>query len=220
MDDPNDFNLFKGPTRFLFATGACLAIPAREVLRSAQRQTPETPARHINEPIVRQSTMIGANSPLRVLLALILIATSATVFAEVPDEDAIRSVRNLSNIAIKNHDIDSLREAWLPHLNVTTASGLVASSAEELAQLFTRSFSDPNFVTAERIPIEIKLSPGKTYAAERGNWIGSWKSGSGVMSIEGIYLAQWHKVEAGWRIRSELFVTLSCDGSENCQSLP
>jgi hypothetical protein len=160
------------------------------------------------------------NLPLRVLLALILIATSAMVFAEGPDEDTIRSVRSLSNAAIKNHDIDSLRETWLPHLNVTTASGLVASSAEELAQLFTRSFSDPNFITADRTPIEIRLSPGRTYAAERGEWIGSWKDGTGVMSIEGIYLAQWHKVETGWRIRSELFVALSCDGSEKCQSLP
>jgi hypothetical protein len=164
--------------------------------------------------------MIIANSPLRVLLALIFIATSAMAFAEGPDEDSIRSVRSLSNTAIKNHDIESLKETWLPNLHVTTSSGLVASSAEELAQLFTKSFSDPNFIATVRTPIEIKLSPGQTYAAERGTWIGSWKNGSGVMSIEGIYLAQWHKVETGWRIRSELFVALSCDGSEKCQSLP
>jgi hypothetical protein len=164
--------------------------------------------------------MIIANSPLRVFLALVLIATIAMAFAQGSDEDSIRSVRNLSNTAIRNRDIDSLRGTWLPNLHVTTSIGIVISSAEEMAQLFTESFSDPNFIAYDRTPIEVKLSPGQTYAAERGKWIGSWKNGSGEMSIEGIYLAQWHKVEAGWRIRSELFVALSCDGGETCQSLP
>jgi ketosteroid isomerase-like protein len=164
--------------------------------------------------------MISGNFLFRVLFMAALLSVAVVASAEDSDEASIRSVRFLSNSAIKNRDLDALKNAWLPDLHVTTSTGLVASSADEMAQLFTKSFADPNFITYTRFPVGINLSPGETFAAESGTWVGSWRNGDREMSVEGIYLAQWHKVEVGWRIRSELYVALSCEGSEKCQALP
>ena len=89
-----------------------------------------------------------------------------------------------------------------------------------MARIFTGVFSDPDYIIYVRSPGEIHLSPGQGYAAESGEWIGRWKDGDNEMSVTGSYMAQWHRVAEGWRIRSELYVALSCEGSEKCQTLP
>ena len=156
-------------------------------------------------------------------LYLILISTQLftnNVSAQQSDKDAIRSVRSISNQAIKERDIDALKNTWLANLHVTASSGTVIQSGDQMATLFNNTFSDANFITYIRTPIEINISPGNTYAAESGNWISRRNSDSGEMMIEGTYLAQWHKVETGWRIRSEVFIALSCEGSKECEKLP
>jgi len=152
------------------------------------------------------------------LVTLLFAGTIAT--AQDSEVDAILAVRDLSNKALADHDIDRLKGTWLPTLHVTASNGEVISSGKEMARLFSESFSDPDFITYMRTPVEVSLSPGKSYASERGHWIGRWRNGSGEKSVEGIYMAQWHKTESGWRIRSELFVALSCIGSDDCQILP
>lgn len=164
--------------------------------------------------------MLATSKLLRIVCLVYLLFVGTNVSAQDPEEHAIWAVRDSSNKALADHDIDALSVTWLPNLHVTASNGEVIPSGAEMTRLFIESFSDPDFITYKRTPDEIVLSPGKSYAAERGKWIGRWKNGSGEMSIEGIYIAQWHKVESGWRIRSELFVALSCTGSEDCQGLP
>lgn len=164
--------------------------------------------------------MFVKNVLFRFHLLTMLLVIAVIAHAELSDEDSIRAVRVMSNQAIANRDIDTLKDTWLPNLHVTASSGEVVTSGDEMARLFSVAFSDPDFITYVRRPHEITLSPGGSYAAESGKWISRRKSDNGEMSVEGIYLAQWHRIEAGWRIRSELFVTLSCIGSRACQNLP
>ena len=154
------------------------------------------------------------------ILVAPVLALTVAAFVEPSAEDAIRTVRSSSNRAIAKRDVTALAQTWLPDLNVTISSGAVVSSGEEMTRLFDQAFSDPDLITYLRTPSEIRLSPGKTYAAESGDWTGRWREGAGEKVVGGTYLAQWHKVEEGWRIRSELFVALSCEGSEECHELP
>jgi hypothetical protein len=143
-----------------------------------------------------------------------------SAITDISDEDAIRAIRKMSNQALASRDISALKSTWLSTLHITTSSGDVISSGDEMVSAFSEVFSDPNFITYVRTTKDVNLSPGKSYAAESGEWVGRWKDGDGEISISGVYIAQWHKITEGWRIRSELFVALSCEGSEECQSLP
>jgi hypothetical protein len=171
-----------------------------------------------NQMVVSRLNSMTRYSPIVVLVTLLFAGTSA--LAQDSELDAILAVRDLSNKALADHDIDRLEGTWLPNLHVTASNGEVIPSGEEMRRLFSESFSDPDFITYTRTPDEVSLSPGKRYAAERGHWIGRWRNEGGEKSVEGIYLAQWHRTESGWRIRSELFVALSCVGSDDCQDLP
>ena len=156
----------------------------------------------------------------RLLLTGTLLLGSLPALATSPAEDAIRAVRAASNQAIAARDVEALQATWLPDLHVTASSGKVVQSGREMAASFSQAFADADFITYVREPDLVQLSVGKGYAAERGRWTGRWKEGDKEMLIRGTYLAQWHKIAAGWRIRSELFVALSCDGSRKCRDLP
>jgi hypothetical protein len=159
------------------------------------------------------------------ILTIYLVLTGTLLLtgklsAEQSDEDIIRSVRAISNQAIKDRDIDALKNTWLANLHVTSSSGAVIQDGDQMATLFREAFTDSKFIIYVRTPVEVNLSPGNMYAAERGGWISRRNSKSGEMVVEGTYLAQWHKVETGWRIRSEVFIALSCVGSKECENLP
>jgi ketosteroid isomerase-like protein len=149
-----------------------------------------------------------------------LFAGSAKVSAQIPDEEAIRAVREASNQALKDKDIEALEATWLPNLHVTGSNGDVISSGDEMARIFAGAFEDPGYISYERRPVEVRLSPGQGYAAESGSWTGRSRDNGGEMVVTGTYMAQWHKVAGVWRIRSEVFVALTCEGSDKCQDLP
>jgi hypothetical protein len=57
-------------------------------------------------------------------------------------------------------------------------------------------------------------------AAENGEWIGRWQEADAEIIIKGTYYAKWHKVNDKWKIRAEIFVPLSCEGSKFCGIKP
>ena len=78
-------------------------------------------------------------------------------------------------------------------------------------------FKDPTFVHYRRDPILIQSANSGKRIAESGRWEGVWQKSDGVMRKTGVYLARWVPAGASWRLKSELFVTLSCTGSVSCQ---
>jgi len=149
-------------------------------------------------------------------LLLFLSLFPGPLISQNSSEQAIRANRAASNAAIAARNLQDLRQTWVEELHVTTSSGDLRRNGQDMEAAFASRFRDPEFVTYVRTPIEVSISQGGSFAAEQGEWVGTWNKPDGEMNIRGVYLAQWQEREEGWRIRSEVFVALSCEGSATC----
>jgi hypothetical protein len=64
----------------------------------------------------------------------------------------------------------------------------------------------------ERVPSDIQVSKHWPLAWESGTWTGHDRTRQDSVLIRGWYSAQWVRTDAGWCIRSELFVANDCSG--------
>jgi ketosteroid isomerase-like protein len=144
------------------------------------------------------------------------LAPAMDLGAQMSDEATIRAVRAASNAAIAARDLPALRRTVFSDLNVTASSGSVFVGGDEMMERFQGAFDDPDFGTYVRSPETVSVGEDGSFAAEEGVWVGSWKRPDGEMRVHGTYMAQWQKRDGEWRIRSELFVALSCEGSQSC----
>ena len=80
--------------------------------------------------------------------------------------------------------------------------------AEEWSEVFA---SAPDVIYV-RTPQSVEVSSSGTRGAEIGSWVGSWTTPEGRQELGGRYAAHWRRIDGVWRIRSELFVTLVCEG--------
>ena len=69
------------------------------------------------------------------------------------------------------------------------------------------------FVEVEPDIVLIEIGTSAETAAEIGEWVGTWIAPSGPVRTGGHYTAYWRKGDESWVIRSELFVTLFCEGA-------
>ncbi|GAB4014821.1 hypothetical protein GCM10028808_38460 [Spirosoma migulaei] len=139
-----------------------------------------------------------------------------TKTTESPDVAAIRSLRAQSNQAIQARDLTGFGQTMLPDIEVTRGSGSHVTSRDSVLASVAVQFNDPNFRGYVRDTESIKISSTAPLAAEQGHWTGRFQRPDGVQTITGVYLAMWRKTGAGWKIRSELFVSLTCTGSAAC----
>jgi hypothetical protein len=63
-----------------------------------------------------------------------------------------------------------------------------------------------------RTPDEIIVSENYPLAWEQGNWVGTMTNEKGFLKKGGTYASGWRKVGGVWKIRSELFVAIYCEG--------
>jgi uncharacterized protein (TIGR02246 family) len=154
--------------------------------------------------------LVIASSCASVTKAIEAIATSA------PDKE-IRNVRERSNKAIAAHDLDAVSETMTPDVVVTGGKGAVFIGRDSVRARFRRSFADTTFIDYLRTSDSITVSTSQPeLAAEHGHWMGRFHTANGIEDIGGVYLAMWRRTNDGWRIRSELFVALTCHGSHAC----
>ena len=165
-------------------------------------------------------TMKIARSLVIVLLSLQAGCTHVQPNAIPADEPStvaeVRAMRMQSNAAIAAHDIDAFTATLLPEVVVTAGNGRVLVGRDSVRASLARSFADPTFVNYLRTPERVDLSGFKPLAAERGHWVGHWQTSNGDEQVSGTYLAMWRRTEAGWRVRSEVFVSLACRGPRMC----
>jgi hypothetical protein len=128
-----------------------------------------------------------------------------------PDVDAIRAGRAASNAAIAGRKWPALRELFVPDAH------LIAGNVGSL--IMSTSAAAPGFLTYVRTPSTIRVSDARDRASERGEWVGNWRKPDGLAKLGGEYQATWVRTAEGWRIKNEVFVTLSCTGSAECASL-
>lgn len=120
--------------------------------------------------------------------------------------DAIRARRKLTSKLIAAHDAGRLKPFFDPAMTLITGDGTVLSGAPAVLEAFAAQFTDPSFVTYERITASVDLDQDEARAAEAGRWIATWR---GAPTLTGTYLAVWRKVTGQWVIESELYVTLT-----------
>ncbi len=133
----------------------------------------------------------------------------------VPDEESIRSIRAASNKAIVASDIAGFSASLEPEFVVVTGNGSFLSR-EAYVAAFAKDFEDPHSVRFERILDSVELSSSVPLAAEHGHWVGRIPGSPAIFS--GTYLAMWRRGENGWKLRSELFVSLACSDAAACES--
>lgn len=154
---------------------------------------------------------------IRLLLLVPLVFLSTLDGRQVNrTEQTIRRLRADFNLAIAAHDAGGLSKFWREDLHVTTGAGRQLRGRDEVLAAFETIFADGTFVTYIRTPKKIELSASGVRAAESGHWIGRWKKPDGLMEWSGTYLAMWRQENGQWRIQSELYVSLKCDGSKQC----
>jgi ketosteroid isomerase-like protein len=127
----------------------------------------------------------------------------------------IRAARERSNRAIAARDLAGFADTLAENFRETTGRGTFLASREEYVKAFATEFADPKgAITYTRTPDAVELSASLPEAAEHGHWKGTVADGRVVYT--GVYLAMWRYTAAGWKLRSELYVTLTCAAEIAC----
>jgi ketosteroid isomerase-like protein len=128
------------------------------------------------------------------------------------DEDAIRTSRMKSNVAIARHDVDAIQSFLDADYVITISTGAIERSRDEHGRSFAAHFKEFPDVVYVRTPSKITVSSAYPLAMERGTWVGTRTTRNGKLESGGEYTAAWRKVDGAWKIYSELFVALYCRG--------
>jgi ketosteroid isomerase-like protein len=131
-----------------------------------------------------------------------------------PAEREIRAARERSNRALAARDAKAMADTLASDFVQVRGSGAFTPSKEAYLESLTQSFADLKAVTYRRTPDKIEVSSAAPLAAEHGHWV-TLRS-DGVSAYGGTYLAMWRLTEAGWKVRSEMYVWLDCHDAAAC----
>lgn len=151
---------------------------------------------------------------LSVAVVFCLLATLQVAKAQNAQAAEIKAARERSNRAIAARDLETFSESLTDDFVMVRGSGAFVQSRDAYIALFRQDFADPTSTVYQRICDKIEISNAAPLAAEHGHWVGKVK---GKSAYSGTYLAMWRHTAAGWKIRSELFVVLTCGDAEICK---
>jgi hypothetical protein len=164
----------------------------------------------------RTEFAMKASKHLLSSLLIVLMSTYPTepALSDSPsDQEQIAAIRLKSNQAIARHDAAGVVAAFDAEYQVTSGVGaLFHDSREQELAHWEEIFAVSDDIVYIRTPETIEVSTYLPRAAESGRWVGSWTTDAGHRELGGSYFASWSKVEGAWKIRSEIFVTLFCNG--------
>ncbi|MGA8938875.1 MAG: nuclear transport factor 2 family protein [Acidobacteriaceae bacterium] len=128
-------------------------------------------------------------------------------------EALIRAARARSNRGIAERNAHMVAESLDKDFVVIIGDGTFVPSRDAYLALFKQDFANPTHsLRYERIPDTIDVSTADPLAAEHGHWIGF--TSTGATAYTGTYSAMWRRTPSGWKLRSELFVTLAKANSD------
>jgi len=148
---------------------------------------------------------------------LMLAVTSPLLAAPQSQSDPaaeIRAARARSNNGLATRNIQAFSESLADDVVMVRGSGVLVPTRQAYVDLIAGDFKNPDAFRYERTPDAIEISAAAPLAAERGHWIG--KRAGGAAAFGGTYLAMWRRTDRGWKIRSELFVVLTCADEDAC----
>ncbi|MGI4757046.1 MAG: YybH family protein [Janthinobacterium lividum] len=123
------------------------------------------------------------------------------------NEAAILRTRDNSNRAIARRNLLGVGESLVDDYVGVIGDGTFVSSRAEYLRLFKEGFDrQKQSMLYLRTPEVVNVADDQTLAAEHGSWVATFPTGS--VAYTGTYAAMWRRTPAGWKIRSEMFVTL------------
>ncbi len=138
--------------------------------------------------------------------AAVLAASSPSSTPAATAKAEIRELRAASNLAIATGDLPGVSASLADDFVVIIGDGTLLSRDEYLAA-FAHTFAQPVPLRYERIADTVQVSASLPLAAEHGHWIGRLPDGQ--IAFTGTYMAMWRHSDGGWKLRSELFVSLT-----------
>ena len=124
------------------------------------------------------------------------------------DEANIRAARAHSNRTIARRNLLGVADSLAEDFIAVIGDGTFVPSREVYLKLFKQGFDDPKHsLTYERIADTIQVSATDALAAEIGHWIAT--TATGTITHTGTYAAMWRHTADGWKLRSELYITLT-----------
>ncbi len=145
-------------------------------------------------------------------LSLVLAALPAGAQTS-DDASLIRDARTRSNQAIAAHSIDGILAELDSEFQVTAGSGRFLQGRDAMGEAFSAQFAEFPDAIYVRSPEAVDVAQSGSLGFETGTWIGTWTTPTGPLRTGGRYSASWSNASGSWRIRSELFVTLFCEGT-------
>ena len=123
------------------------------------------------------------------------------------DEAAIRLARTQSNRAIVRRNVLAVADSLADDFVAIIGDGTFVPSRDAYLKLFKHGFDNPKTALMyERFTLSVDIADSGPLAAEHGRWFA--KNAAGAVVFSGTYMAMWRYSERGWKIRSELYVTL------------
>ncbi len=142
----------------------------------------------------------------------IVIAATSVLAQDASDEEQIRAARAQYNDAIADHDVPGIVSFLDEEYQITTSLGQLSKGRDDDAAAWEQLFATRDDVVYVRSPESIEVSKDYPLAAEVGTWVGTWSTADGQVRTGGRFSAMWRKVDGDWKVRSELFVALYCEG--------
>jgi hypothetical protein len=122
-------------------------------------------------------------------------------------EALIRAARTRSNRGIDERNPNLIAESLDKDFLVILGDGTLLPSRDAYLAAFKSNFADTNALRYERIADTIHISTSDPLASEQGHWIATLPDGT--ITHTGTYAAMWRRTPSGWKLRSELFITLT-----------
>ncbi len=122
-------------------------------------------------------------------------------------EALIRAARDRSNRGIAERNPHIVAESLDKDFLVIVGDGSLLPSRDAYIAAFKAEFADPARICYIRIPDSIEVSSSHPLASEQGRWTAVLPDGT--VTHSGTYSAVWRRTQSGWKLRSELFVTLT-----------
>lgn len=149
-----------------------------------------------------------------ITVASLVMALSSAAARSQDSPETIRVMRMQSNEAIARHDVGTFQSFLDDDYVITISTGTIQRSRDEHVSSFAAHFAQYPDVVYVRTPTDIVFSEAYPLAIEHGTWVGSRTTKNGKLENGGQYTAAWRKTGGAWRIYSELFVGLYCQGAD------
>ncbi|XBQ15335.1 MAG: nuclear transport factor 2 family protein [Oceanicaulis sp.] len=122
----------------------------------------------------------------------------------------IAAARAAFNQALADRDYGAVEAVLCADCTLTPGDDAALIDGREAQIEAWRSLvSQAPDVAYVRAPRRIDVAEDGRLAAETGRWRGAWSSDGVGMRYSGAYFAKWRFEADGWKIASEVFVTLS-----------